>query len=67
MMFRRRNYKEDSGFERTNWMQRECIAIHEARDTVSRGDLEFVLGELNLSIFVAFMWRCQVGSGLFRA
>lgn len=66
MMFGRRNCKEDSGFGHTNWMQRECIAIHEARDTVSRGDLEFFLGELNLSIFVVFMWRCQVGSGLFR-
>lgn len=66
MMFGRRNCKENSSFRGTNWMQRECIAFHEARATVSRGDLEFVLGELNLSIFVAFMWRCQVGSGLFR-
>lgn len=37
-----KNYTEDSGFWLSNWMQRECIAIHRAGDAVPRGDLEFL-------------------------
>lgn len=46
-MFQGRNCK-DSGFWLSSRMQRECFAIHRARDAVSRGGLGFVLGQLSL-------------------
>lgn len=65
-MFGRRNCKEASGFWLSSWMQRDRIAVQRASNAVSRGDLDLFLESWVQSIFAAFMWRSQVGSGLFR-